>query len=165
MSCLPFFSSSASSSYALSKWSGIERFARPVTKISSLMPGLDGLLRGVLDERLVDDRQHLLRIGLRRRQEARAETGHGKHGLAHLRTSLRIPPERQDIRAAASVRRLADELRHGFDQDPADLRLVEHLRRPDELVEQRVHPVTIDRDCVPSSMSLSERVGDRFSSS
>ncbi len=43
------------------------------------------LLDRVLDERLVDHRQHLLRARLGRRQEARAAPGHRKHGGADRR--------------------------------------------------------------------------------
>ena len=42
--------------------------------------GLQGLLGGVLDQRLVDDGQHFLRRRLGRGQEARAAAGHGKYG-------------------------------------------------------------------------------------
>ena len=42
------------------------------------------LLDRVLDQRLVDDRQHLLRARLGRRQEARAEAGDRKHRLGDL---------------------------------------------------------------------------------
>ena len=42
-----------------------------------------GFLDGVLDERLVDDRQQLLGTGFRRRKKAGAEPRDGKHGLAH----------------------------------------------------------------------------------
>ena len=41
-----------------------------------------GLLDHVLDDRLVDERQHLLGLRLRGRQEAGAEPGGRKHGLA-----------------------------------------------------------------------------------
>ena len=40
------------------------------------------LLHGVLDERLVDDREHFLRHGLGGRQESRAETVDGKDDFA-----------------------------------------------------------------------------------
>jgi hypothetical protein len=43
------------------------------------------LLGRVLDQRLVDDRQHLLRAGLRGRQKAGAASGHGKHRRLDLR--------------------------------------------------------------------------------
>ena len=42
------------------------------------------LLGRVLNQRFIDDRQHLLGIGLGGRQKARALPGHGKHGLADL---------------------------------------------------------------------------------
>ena len=44
--------------------------------------GGDGLLGSVLDQRLVDDRQHLLGGDLGRRQETRAQPRHGKNRLA-----------------------------------------------------------------------------------
>ena len=46
------------------------------------MPGRDRLLDHVLDGRLVDDRQHLLRLGLGGREEAGAQAGGGDDGLA-----------------------------------------------------------------------------------
>ena len=45
--------------------------------------GLARLVDHVLDQRPVDDRQHLLRHGLGGRQEARAETGDGEDGFAN----------------------------------------------------------------------------------
>ncbi len=41
-----------------------------------------GLLDGVLDQRLVDDRQHLLRHGLGGRKKARAEAGYRKNRMS-----------------------------------------------------------------------------------
>src|SRR5213592_5136136 len=41
------------------------------------------LLDDVLDHRLVDQREHLFRLGLRRRQEPGAEPGGGEHGFAN----------------------------------------------------------------------------------
>src|SRR5581483_3711718 len=46
-------------------------------------PGGDGLLDDVLDHRLVDQGQHLLRLGLGGRQEAGAEAGGREDGGAH----------------------------------------------------------------------------------
>ncbi|MBL5973831.1 MAG: hypothetical protein D3X82_08725 [Candidatus Leucobacter sulfamidivorax] len=46
-----------------------------------MQAGRHGLLDDVLDRRLVDDRQHLLRHGLRRGQEPRAEARGRDHGL------------------------------------------------------------------------------------
>src|SRR6185295_12688552 len=43
--------------------------------------GLLGLVVDVLDQRLVDDRQHFLRHGLGGGQEAGAEAGNRQHGL------------------------------------------------------------------------------------
>ena len=47
------------------------------------IPGGKGLLDAVLDDRLVDERQHLLGLGLGGRQEAGAQTRDGKDGLAN----------------------------------------------------------------------------------
>ena len=47
-----------------------------------LDPGLARLVDDMLDQGPVDHRQHLLRHGLGRRQEAGAEPGHGKDGFA-----------------------------------------------------------------------------------
>ena len=44
----------------------------------------DGLLDHVLDDRLVDERQHLLGLRLRRGQEARPQAGRGEHRLSDL---------------------------------------------------------------------------------
>ena len=46
-------------------------------------PGLDRLIDGVLDQRAIDDRQHLLGNGLGGRQEARTETCDRKNRLAN----------------------------------------------------------------------------------
>src|SRR5262249_52468478 len=55
--------------------------------------GADGLFDHVLDRRAVDDREHLLRDALARRQEARAQPGGGDHGLAHRgHHSETLPP-------------------------------------------------------------------------
>ncbi len=61
------------------------------------------LFRGVLDQRLVDDRQHFLRARLGRRQEPRAAPGHRKNRRSDLlRLGHRAPPsysqERDDTR-------------------------------------------------------------------
>ena len=48
-----------------------------------LDPGRDCFLHRVLDERLVDDREHLLRKRLRRRQEPGTETRHRKDRLSN----------------------------------------------------------------------------------
>ena len=45
--------------------------------------GRPGFLHRILDERLVDDRQHFLGHCLGRRQEPGAKTAHGKHSLSH----------------------------------------------------------------------------------
>ncbi len=46
-----------------------------------LDPGLARLIDGKLDDRPVDDGQHLLGHGLGGRQEPGAKTGHGKDGF------------------------------------------------------------------------------------
>ena len=86
-SVLPVASSSSSSSMLRSKWSSRLRLPRPVMMRMSSMPARDGLLDHVLDRRLVDDRQHLLRLRLRRREESGAEAGSGNHRLANLHRS------------------------------------------------------------------------------
>jgi hypothetical protein len=45
-------------------------------------PGGARLVHRVLDQRLVDDREHLLGHRFRGRQEPRAEPGDGQHGFA-----------------------------------------------------------------------------------
>ena len=45
--------------------------------------GRDGFLDAVLNDRLVDERQHLFGLRFGRGKEAGAEAGGGKHGLAH----------------------------------------------------------------------------------
>ena len=52
--------------------------------------GGDGLLHHVLDDRLVDDRKHLLRLGLRSREEPRTEARRREDALAdvHAKTLL-----------------------------------------------------------------------------
>ena len=50
-----------------------------------LTPDATRLLDAVLDDRLVDQRQHLLGLRLGGRQEARAEAGGGEDGLANRR--------------------------------------------------------------------------------
>ena len=56
------------------------------------MPGGDGLLDRVLDDRLVDQRQHLLGLRLGRRQEAGAPAGGGEDGFsdAHRTSEWRV---------------------------------------------------------------------------
>src|SRR5581483_2529022 len=56
--------------------------------------GGDGLLHHVLDRGFVDDRQHLLRLALRGREEARAETGRrdDRLGDAHPVATSRSSP-------------------------------------------------------------------------
>ena len=78
-SCLPCAASSCSSSWSVSKWSSIARLAEPVMKTSFSAPACQRLFDRVLDQRLVDDRQHLLGAGLGGRQEPRAAPCDGKH--------------------------------------------------------------------------------------
>ena len=54
-----------------------------------LDPGGDGLLDRVLDDRLVDQRQHLLRLRLGGREEAGAPAGGGEDGLANAHRTSR----------------------------------------------------------------------------
>ena len=49
-----------------------------------LRPSRERFLGRVLDQRLVDDRQHLLGAGLGRRKEAGATAGHREHGRSDL---------------------------------------------------------------------------------
>jgi hypothetical protein len=71
--------------------------------------GPHGLLDHVLDRRPVDDRQHLLGLGLRRRQEPRAEACRRDHRLAHhvrhspvYLVSLRTrSPSRSSVRSSS----------------------------------------------------------------
>ena len=51
-----------------------------------VIAGGTGFLDGVLDQGLVDDREHLLGHGLGGRQEAGAESCDGKYGLADFFT-------------------------------------------------------------------------------
>ena len=97
--------------------------------------GGERLFDAVLDDRLVDERQHLFRLRLGRREEARAEARGGKHGLAHRRSHLAASyPAAQSRRysdlVACSIPRYvrdhADEVRAGLrnrgldaDGDPA----------------------------------------------
>ena len=66
-------------------------------------------LQRVLDDRPVDDRQHLLGQHLGRGQHARAETGHRKHDLADLPHAFDLTcpvtqhPARREVIAAATV--------------------------------------------------------------
>ena len=48
---------------------------------------LNGFLDAVLDERLIDERQHLLGHGLGGGEEARAQASGGKHGFANFHGS------------------------------------------------------------------------------
>src|SRR3989454_7224233 len=67
------------------------------------------LLDDVLDHRLVDQREHLFRLGLRRRQEPGAEPGGGEHGFANAHGPI-IPPacrRRSTPRATTYVARPA----------------------------------------------------------
>ena len=63
------------------------------------------LLHGVLDERPVDDRQHLLRQHLGGRQHPGAEAGHREHHLAQLTHPSPIPMVLAAMGAAQLVRR------------------------------------------------------------
>ena len=62
---------------------GHDRLAAPHDKDELLDAGRLRLLDRVLDQRLVDDGQHLLGHGLGRRQEAGPQPGNRKNGLTH----------------------------------------------------------------------------------
>ena len=53
-----------------------------------LDPGRDGLFHRVLDDRLVDQRQHLLRLRLRRGEEAGTPARGWEHGLSNAQSNL-----------------------------------------------------------------------------
>ena len=55
-----------------------------------MIPLLDGLLDHVLDGRLVDERQHLLGLGLGGGQEPGAEAGGRDHGFLDRRGPSRV---------------------------------------------------------------------------
>jgi hypothetical protein len=61
-----------------------------VTKIICSIPGLDRLVDGVLDQRPVDDRQHLLGQRLGGGKKAGAKAAHRKHCLAQRLDRHRI---------------------------------------------------------------------------
>ena len=63
--------------------------------------GVNGFLHDVLDGRLVEERKHLLRLGLRRRKEPRTESGRWDDGLANGAHGPRSIPA--DIPGHASV--------------------------------------------------------------
>ena len=48
-------------------------------------PGVQGLFDAVLDDRLVDERQHLLGLGLSGGQETGPQTRGGENGFANFR--------------------------------------------------------------------------------
>ena len=81
---LPLAWRSASSSTLRSKWSSMAFLPRPVMMRMSSMPLPHRLLHHVLDGRLVDDRQHLLRLRLGGGEEPGAQTGGGDDGLADV---------------------------------------------------------------------------------
>src|SRR6478735_7255105 len=56
--------------------------------------GSDEFAHGVLDNRLVSDRQHLLRDGFRQRQQSGAKAGGGNHSLADRGRHRVVPLER-----------------------------------------------------------------------
>ena len=69
--------------------------------------GFARFVHHVLDQRAVDDRQHLLRHGLGGGQEARAEPGDGEHGLAdaqrHSQSSLESYDDASDRRLSGTL--------------------------------------------------------------
>ena len=88
----PLASRLASSSKVMSKWSSMARLWRPVTKIMSPDAGGVGLLDGVLDQGLVDDRQHLLGLRLGGGEKAGAEAGHRERSalLTNMFLTIRV---------------------------------------------------------------------------
>ena len=75
-----------------SKWFSIEALPGPVTKQHLLRADARQLLDDVLHDRLAADRQHLLRLGLGGRQQARAETGDGDDGDFNIHGSAGTMP-------------------------------------------------------------------------
>src|SRR3954464_1666328 len=70
-----------------------DTFVAAGDKDEVLDAGFPGLVIDVLDQRLVDDRQHFLRHRLGGGQDAGAEAGNGKYGFADLHGIDRIPEE------------------------------------------------------------------------
>ena len=88
ISMSPFSSSRCSSSYDRSKWSSIARFWLRGDDDDLLDARRDRLFDRVLDDRLVDEGQHLLGLRLGRRQEASSPAGGRKDSFANAhRTS------------------------------------------------------------------------------
>ena len=56
---------------------------RPVTKMNCSMPAALRFFDGVLDDRLVDDRQHLLGHCFRCGKKTRAHAGDGEDGFSN----------------------------------------------------------------------------------
>ena len=79
-SSLPVSRSVWISSPFRSKWFSIEVLPGPGDEQDPLHADAGQLLDDVLHDRLAADRQHLLRLGLRRGQQARAEAGDGNDG-------------------------------------------------------------------------------------
>ena len=77
-------SSRYSSSKLTSKWSSMARLAAAGHDDDVLDAGMQRLLHAVLDDRLVDDRQHLLRLRLGGGQEPGAEPGGGKDSFSNF---------------------------------------------------------------------------------
>ena len=77
----PFASSVSSSSVTRSKWLATAFLLRPMIITDVVDAGRDRLFDDVLDRRLVDDGEHLLRHRLGGGKEAGAKAGRGNDGL------------------------------------------------------------------------------------
>ena len=73
-----------------SKWSSMAFFPRPVTMMMLGTPDWDGFLDAVLNDRLVDEHEHFLRLRFGSRQKSCSKAGGGEHGLADRGGHLRI---------------------------------------------------------------------------
>src|SRR5262249_33228210 len=76
--------------------------------------GGERFLDAVLDDRLVDERQHFLGLRLRRRKESCAETGRRKHRLAHRLCHASNGSIETAMLDPAYVRDHAEEVRKGL---------------------------------------------------
>ena len=70
------------------------RFWLLVTMITCSMPAADRLLDPVLDDWLVDQRQHLFRLCLGGGKEACSPTGGRKDGFTDAQSNLRVTGQR-----------------------------------------------------------------------
>ena len=106
------------------------------------MPARDRLLDDVLDRRLVDDRQHLLRLAFVAGQEARAEPGGGDdrlldhllHVAAHAQDATRQLAARSSPTSGGSSRSVA-----GIETELLALHQPAQVRQMARDHEQRQH--------------------------